>query len=1072
VPAEERVIEAFPVVVRAGLASLPAAGAAEGGGTALPDLPFSPERGYGYVGGTPDRLAAGGLFGGDRTWIPAWREGIEKYVFRVPRGEYIVELTFLETDVAAAGLRVFDVTLEERVVFPRLDVAARAGDFTWLTLRAAASVHDGWLDLRFVPVTAEKPPRVSRIRLLRSARGDRPAPAPEPVRPRARGGPGSAVLWWDPPPSAAIAGYGIFRGDSAAGSSGPLGAGPVELPFFTDHDLEPGKEHAYRVVAIDVWGGQSPLSDPVTASARAVEGLGLRVYDLRIPEDGMRAIGARSAAAAEAEADFRFLGALQRVKARLETSPGDWQRKKTFVLTFVEEPSRAFRQRPAVTLAAEAGDATLLRERLSRKAAAALGLAAPGAEPVALVLNGRYQGVYLDRQPLDRRFRRAARLDTVGLLARRTRGDLLARDWLPAGEQVGEDGNLMALTELIHELNLLEEGEMARYFEERFYLDRLVDRAALAAVRGEMDRTAAFRHYLKDSRNGKWELLEDASRSGDWGIRDFETELHAPAEADGRRMLLGPSLQAGAAPRGGISVLETRFLAVPGLRGRLLDRIERLLSVELSPEKLGEIAAGVFAELKEAGLHDPHRWPADPDAKLFLAAPDAVVASHRARADALRAAIARERSRPPPPLLVNEMLLRPADGPPWLEVMNVSGAPVALADFVLVGEPRAPREEGAEATLPDRALGPGELAVVKLDRSESFPLPASGGGFVGLWRKRRGPGSPVELCDAVFFGHQTAGIARGRLPGPAEPGAWAFLGAPTPGAPNDARRLEPPPYDFRQGVVQGAEGEVKIWFRSREGEGAARPDRIRLHYREEGAAEVQVADLAWDTKDFRFAVSLPVKADRNRTAYWFIATAAGGVERAYPLAAPELTYALPVLPPVRLNEVLPRPGQGSSLGEFIEIYNGSDGEVDLEGFFLSDNRGNSTKWRIPRGNVLPSKGFAVFYADGLNQGNHTSFKLSNSGEFLGLFGRMEEGNLPVDALVFRGMRVGESWGASPDGSKSFKVWRDPTPGARNFPKIPEDFRPAREGEPPPEPGDPPAGEGPSDEPRPAPDERR
>jgi hypothetical protein len=65
--------------------------------------------------------------------------------------------------------------------------------------------------------------------------------------------------------------------------------------------------------------------------------------------------------------------------------------------------------------------------------------------------------------------------------------------------------------------------------------------------------------------------------------------------------------------------------------------------------------------------------------------------------------------------------------------------------------------------------------------------------------------------------------------------------------------------------------------------------------------------------------------------------------------------------------------------------------------------------------------------------------LSNSGEFLGIFGRMEEGNLMVDSTAFRGVRSGESWGASPDGSKNFRAWKDPTPGARNIPKIPEEL---------------------------------
>ena len=123
---------------------------------------------------------------------------------------------------------------------------------------------------------------------------------------------------------------------------------------------------------------------------------------------------------------------------------------------------------------------------------------------------------------------------------------------------------------------------------------------------------------------------------------------------------------------------------------------------------------------------------------------------------------------------------------------------------------------------------------------------------------------------------------------------------------------------------------------------------------------------------------------------------------------------------------------------FVEIFNTSDQAIDLEGYFLTDSRRNPTKWRIPRGHEIRPGGFAVFYADGLGRGSHTSFRLSNSGEFIGLFGRMEEGNLLVDGIAYRGMRTGESWGASPDGSKSYRAWKDPTPGARNIPKIPKE----------------------------------
>jgi hypothetical protein len=204
--------------------------------------------------------------------------------------------------------------------------------------------------------------------------------------------------------------------------------------------------------------------------------------------------------------------------------------------------------------------------------------------------------------------------------------------------------------------------------------------------------------------------------------------------------------------------------------------------------------------------------------------------------------------------------------------------------------------------------------------------------------------------------------------------------------------------------------------------------------------------LTWDDKNFRFRGDL--EGAKGRIHYYFVATSPSGVERAYPLPVPELTYSLGPLPPVKFNEVLPRPSRDpDSPGEFVELYNPSSRTVDLGGYFLTDSPRNPTKWRIPEGTTIGPKGFLVFLADGLNRGLHTSFKLSNVGEYLGLYGPMEEGNLLVDRAAFRSMRTGQSWGASPDGSKNFRVWKDPTPGARNLPKIPEEYlRKNREGE--------------------------
>jgi hypothetical protein len=638
-----------------------------------------------------------------------------------------------------------------------------------------------------------------------------------------------------------------------------------------------------------------------------------------------------------------------------------------------------------------------------------------------------------------------------------------------------------ALTELVHELNRLNQGETASFFVERFYLDRFIDRTALAIIRGEADRTAALRHFLKDSRNGKWERLQDLHRSGDWGSEDWKADLRVPDAEEARRILFGRSLEAADLFRGEPSVLETRFFLDPALRARLFARVLELLDGDLSPARVGALAEGCLAAIREAGAHDVDRARGDGERAAFLSAPERLRAAHEARAAAIRAAIAREKDRKPPPIILNEVLLRPAAGEPWIEIRNTANEAVSLRGYRLVkafGRPRDVLRDPAVAAPLDRfgELAPGELRVLKLAAGEVFPAPA-GGGFIALYRVEaaagQGAASP-ELADALFHGHQTAGVAYGRRGGgPAgaageEP--WAFLARPTPGAANDADALALPAHDFRQEVARDDAGAVTIALqpRSATAEAPARPEKVVLRHREDGAGEFAETMLSWDDKRFRFSVQLPASPERPRTAYYFLVTQPGGVERTYPLAAPEVTFFIPVHPRVRINEVLPRPGQEegvpgqdggipgqdggipgqdggipgqkpSPLGEFIEIHNAEETPVDLEGYFLTDSNRNPAKWRLPAGSIVGPKGFIVFYADGLAGGNHTNFKLSNSGEYLGLFGRMEEGNLPVDTLAFRGMRTGESWGASPDGSKNFRAWKDPTPGKRNLPKIPAEF---------------------------------
>ena len=90
--------------------------------------------------------------------------------------------------------------------------------------------------------------------------------------------------------------------------------------------------------------------------------------------------------------------------------------------------------------------------------------------------------------------------------------------------------------------------------------------------------------------------------------------------------------------------------------------------------------------------------------------------------------------------------------------------------------------------------------------------------------------------------------------------------------------------------------------------------------------------------------------------------------------------------------------------DWIELYNSSNVSYTLNGYFITDDFENPLKWKIPDGTIINPEGYMIIWADDYNeipgkiytrpywpwdefitQNYHTNFKLSKSGEELGLF---------------------------------------------------------------------------------------
>jgi CotH protein/lamin tail-like protein/chitobiase/beta-hexosaminidase-like protein/parallel beta helix pectate lyase-like protein/type IX secretion system substrate protein len=156
---------------------------------------------------------------------------------------------------------------------------------------------------------------------------------------------------------------------------------------------------------------------------------------------------------------------------------------------------------------------------------------------------------------------------------------------------------------------------------------------------------------------------------------------------------------------------------------------------------------------------------------------------------------------------------------------------------------------------------------------------------------------------------------------------------------------------------------------------------------------------------------------------------------------------------VVINEVLASNSHSNYDGDFgeysdwVELYNPSGSDVDLEGWYLSDDPADPDKWRIPGNTVIPAGGYFLFWADDrdLRPGQkawtqftepeeitvmeyHLNFRINSGLEEILLFDNKLD---PVDAILLRDQTRDFSSGR--DGEGDWYYLGEITPLAVNSP---------------------------------------
>jgi len=140
-------------------------------------------------------------------------------------------------------------------------------------------------------------------------------------------------------------------------------------------------------------------------------------------------------------------------------------------------------------------------------------------------------------------------------------------------------------------------------------------------------------------------------------------------------------------------------------------------------------------------------------------------------------------------------------------------------------------------------------------------------------------------------------------------------------------------------------------------------------------------------------------------------------------------------PEVVINEYMPDPaGEDDASkpnGEWVELYNQGDTDVDVDGWYLYDSD-DTHELPITSGNtntddtIVPAKGWLVVYRDG-----DSDFSLNQAADEVRLYdGYPVADSTLIDETSYSDSTEGKSWARIPDGSGGFQE-KDPTPGTAN-----------------------------------------
>lgn len=373
---------------------------------------------------------------------------------------------------------------------------------------------------------------------------------------------------------------------------------PLNQGRWTDHEVENGESVRYRI-------GLAKPEEEFTATRifeivpKQLNASKMPVYHMDIPGEGLERMLAD--VTEDIEIDGMFLMGHERwpMEVRLRGASTRHAAKKSYRIQFKD--GSPFK-RDVVYLKAEPMDHTLQQEKLSCDLFLKNGLHCSEARYVNLIINGQYQGVYLDIEPIRSPFKNHTGLAPEGVLIRAS--TFGSTDRKPLGDLRGKGDGLERLETFLKRAQVISNAEFSDWIKANMDWPRVRDYLAMQVIchRSEIEANDYF--FYQDPVTLKWFFIPWDHNNGNFAVAPFGNRVLEPSISVFPQTIQEIGWQPNYA-----YLIHSRIFRQPDLRLEYLKRLREWTLEWLVEGKIDPLIEANHHQILEAYQVDPYRTP-------------------------------------------------------------------------------------------------------------------------------------------------------------------------------------------------------------------------------------------------------------------------------------------------------------------------------------------------------------------------------------------------------------------------------------------------------------------------------